>query len=129
MFSALFGKRRSSPVEDETPPIPGPKPDDGFVIVDPSSPRGGGLYPSVSGIPYPQRPAPTPPVRTKPIADQSFHYLQGVPFSLSRELQMSTNKDTFAAEIGDLLAFLTNRMNMKNYDYDFTAEKSVLKEC
>lgn len=128
MFSSLFGKRRSSPEEDDTPPIPGPKPDEGFVVVDPAP---SGLYPNVSGVgmPYPQRPAPLPPVRPKPTyVDQTFHYLQGVPFSLSRKLQMSTNKDAFATEISDMLAFLTNRFNMNDCDYDFSAEKSVLKE-
>lgn len=127
MFSSFFGKRRSSPVEDDTPPIPGPKPDDGFVIVDPNSPRGG-LYPSVTGNQYPARPAPVPPVPRRIITD-TFHYLQGVPFTLSKEIQLSTNKDAFATEIGDLLAFLTSNLNMSSYNYDFSVEKSVLKEC
>lgn len=134
MFSSLFGKRRSSPVEDETPPIPGPRSDEGFEIVDPTSPRGG-MYPNVSGVtaplqPYPQRPAPPAPVpafRTN--IDQTFHYLQGVPFKLSRELEMASNKDAFATEIGDLLAFLTSKVNMSGYDYNFSTEKGVLKEC
>ncbi|CAH2244610.1 jg11724 [Pararge aegeria aegeria] len=78
MFSSLFGKRRSSPVEDDTPPIPGPKADDGFVIVDPNPPRGG-LYPSFSGNQFPPRPAPAPPVARRTKTDQTFHYLQG-PF-------------------------------------------------
>ncbi|CAK1580679.1 unnamed protein product [Parnassius mnemosyne] len=126
MFSSLFGKRRSSPVRDEVPPIPGPKPDDGYVIVDPSSP-GNSLYPNVNEIRPPSRPAPPAPVPKT--CDQSFHYLQGVPFMLSRELQMVKNKDAFATEIGDLLAFLTSKINMNNYNYDFSVEKSVLKEC
>ncbi|CAG5045611.1 unnamed protein product [Parnassius apollo] len=126
MFSSLFGKRRSSPVRDEVPPIPGPKPDDGYVIVDPSSP-GNSLYPNVNEVRQPSRPAPPAPV---PKAyDQTFHYLQGVPFMLSRELQMAKNKDAFATEIGDLLAFLTSKINMSSYSYDFSVEKSVLKEC
>ncbi|XP_049873822.1 uncharacterized protein LOC126372197 [Pectinophora gossypiella] len=134
MFSSLFGKRRSSPVEDETPPIPGPRSDEGFEIVDPTSPRPG-LYPNVSGVgghavPYPQRPAPPAPVPAfRPTVDQTFHYLQGVPFALSKELQMATNKDSFATEIGDLLAFLTTKLNMSGYNYEFNLEKSVLKEC
>ncbi|XP_026762042.2 uncharacterized protein LOC113520832 [Galleria mellonella] len=126
MFSSIFG-RRKSPVEDVTPPIPGPKTDD-FVIVDPTSP-GGSLYPSVSGgsvpVVSPKRPAPPAP---KKIADQSFHYLQGVPFSLCRELQMASNKDTFAAQIADQLAFLTNKVNLNSYEYEFSLERSVLKE-
>lgn len=86
MFSSIFGKRRSSPVEDETPPIPGPKVEDGFEIVGQTSP-GGNLYPSISGNPSIIRPAPAPPVPTsRPTADQSFHYLQGVPFQLSKQL-------------------------------------------
>ncbi|CAG9561591.1 unnamed protein product [Danaus chrysippus] len=125
MFSSFFGKRRSSPVEDETPQIPGPKSDDGFVIVDQTSPRGS-LYPSISGSVYPQRPAPPPPVVPKP--EQCFHYLQGVPFTLSRELRMTTNKDAIATEIGDILAFLSNKLNVNDYNYDFSVEKSVLKE-
>lgn len=126
MFSSLFGKRRSSPVKDEAPPIPGPRTDDGFVIVDPSSPRNS-VYPNINDVRQVKRPAPPAPV---PKAnDQAFHYLQGVPFMLSRELQMSKNKDAFATEIGDLLAFLTSKINMSGYEYDFTVEKSVLKEC
>ncbi|CAH2095816.1 unnamed protein product [Euphydryas editha] len=132
MFSALFGRRRSSPVEDETPPIPGPKPDDGFVVVEPLPPSAG-LYPNVSGIglPYPQRPAPPPPPPLRPNlnTDQTFHYLQGVPFSLSRQLQMSTKKDAFATEIDDMLAFLSNGLNINDFNYDFSVERSVLKEC
>lgn len=126
MFSSIFGKRRSSPVEDETPPIPGARQDDGFVVVDPMSPRGN-IYPSISGnSPYPQRPAPAAP---KPLIDPSFHYLQGVPFTMSKELQMATRKDTFATEIGDILAFLSSKVNMSGYEYDFSTERSVLKEC
>lgn len=131
MFSSIFGKRRSSPVDDGTPPIPGPKPDDGFVVVDPVSP-GRGLYPSVPGSsgqsPYPLRPPPPPP-QHKPAIDLTFHYLQGVPFSFCRELKMATNKDAVVSEISDLLAFLTNKLNVNNFEYDFSVEKSVLKEC
>lgn len=133
MFSSIFGKRRSSPVEDDTPPIPGPKPGDSFVIVSPT-PSGGGLYPNVSGnfgpgapAPFPSRPAPPTPMKQASV--ENFHYLQGVPFAMSKELQMATNKDAFATEISDLLAFLTNKVNIDDYDYDFSMEKSVLKEC
>lgn len=127
MFSSIFGKRRSSPIEDETPPIPGARHDDGFVVVDPTSPKGN-IYPSISGnSPYPQRPAPAAP---KPLVDPTpLHYLQGVPFALSKELQMATNKDTIATEIGDILAFLTSKVNMSGYNYDFSTERGVLKEC
>lgn len=125
MFTALFGKRRSSPVDDNAA-IPGPKPDDGFVLVDPAA-TGSGLYPSINGPTYPQRKAPPLPARIQ--CDPAFHYLQGVPFSLARELQISANKDAFATEIGDLLAFLTNKINMNSYIYNFSVEKSVLKEC
>lgn len=134
MFSSFFGKRRSSPVEDETPPIPGPRQDDGFVVVDPMSPRGG-IYPSVAGSsnptgPYPLRPPPpVPQAQPRAVIDQSFSYLQGVPFTLCRELRMASNKDSFVAEVGDLLAFLTNKVNLNSYEYDFSVEKSVLKEC
>ncbi|CAG9786994.1 unnamed protein product [Diatraea saccharalis] len=129
MFSSIFGKRRSSPVEDDTPPIPGPKPDDGFVVIDPLSP-GGSLYPSVPSGSCPIRPAPAIPQRPAvPKIDQSFHYLQGVPFTLCRELQLSTNKDSIVSEVGDLLAFLTNKLNLSDYEYNFSVEKSVLKEC
>lgn len=133
MFSSIFGKRRSSPVEDDdgTPPIPGatPKPEDGFVMIDPNSPRNS-LYPSVSGpsIPYPQRPAPPAPVVKKSLVDPTFHYLQGVPFTMSKTLQMASGKDTIATETADLLAFLTNKVNINSCDYDFSIEKSVLKE-
>ncbi|CAH0398145.1 unnamed protein product [Chilo suppressalis] len=126
MFSSIFGKRRSSPVEDDTPPIPGPKQDDGFVVVDTLSP-GGSLYPSISGGSYPARPAPAVPQRPK--IDQTFHYLQGVPFTLCRELQMSTNKDSMVSEVNDLLVFMSSKLNLSGYEYKFSVEKSVLKEC
>lgn len=115
-------------MEDETPPIPGARQDDGFVVVDPTSPRGS-MYPSITGgsVPYPLRPAPAAPAT--PLIDPSFHYLNGVPFIMSKELQMASNKDTIATEIGDILAFLSSRLNMSGYDYDFSTEKSVLKEC
>lgn len=129
MFSAIFGKRRQSPVEDDAPPIPGARPDEGYVMVDPAVPRGG-LYPSVSGgglpAPFPQRPAPPTPIAK---AEETFHYLQGVPFTLSKELQLASNKDAFATEISDILVFLSSKLNMSGYEYDFSAEKSVLKEC
>uniref|UniRef100_A0A2A4K6R7 UMA domain-containing protein n=1 Tax=Heliothis virescens TaxID=7102 RepID=A0A2A4K6R7_HELVI len=136
MFSSIFGKRRSSPVEveveEETPPIPGARQDDGFVVVDPSSPRNS-LYPNVSGVgasvPYPQRPAPAAPSPRKALIDPTFHYLQGVPFTMSKTLQMASSKDSFATELADLLAFLTNKVSVSSYDYDFSVEKSVLKEC
>lgn len=129
MFSSFFGKRKSSPVEDDTPPIPGARPDDGFVVVEPTPSGQGGLYPNVSGLPYPQRPAPLPPNQQRLKVDTTFHYLDGVPFTLSREIQMWANKDTYATEIGDLLAFLTNKLSLDRYNYDFSVEKSVIKEC
>lgn len=136
MFSSIFGKRRSSPVEveveGEIPPIPGARSDDGFVVVDPSSPRSN-LYPNVSGggiaTPYARRPAPPAPTLRATLIDPTFHYLQGVPFAMSKTLQMASNKDSFATEVADLLAFLTNKVNVSSYDYDFSVERSVLKEC
>lgn len=138
MFSSIFGKRRSSPVEveveGEIPPIPGARVDDGFVVVDPNSPRNN-IYPNVSGggggiaAPYPQRPAPPAPTPRVARIDHTFHYLQGVPFTMSKTLQMASNKDTFATELADLLAFLTNKVNVGSFDYDFSVERSVLKEC
>ncbi|CAH1638441.1 unnamed protein product [Spodoptera littoralis] len=132
MFSSIFGKRRSPvEVEEETPPIPGARSDDGFVVVDPSSPRNS-LYPNVAGgggsTPYVPRPAPPAPTRTA-LVDPTFHYLQGVPFAMSKTLQMASKKDTFATEMADLLAFLTSKVNMSGYEYDFNVERSVLKEC
>ncbi|XP_026314056.1 uncharacterized protein LOC113225825 [Hyposmocoma kahamanoa] len=135
MFSSLFGKRRSSPVEDDAPPIPGPRSDDEFEIVDGGAASRGGLYPRVSGtpgpgVPHPQRPAPPTPIPAyRPALDQTFHYLQGVPFTLSKELRLASNKGAFTTEIGDLLAFLTTKLNVYEYEYDFAVEKSVLKEC
>lgn len=112
------------------PPIPGPKSDDDFEIVDGAAPSRGGLYPSVSGTSGPQRPAPPAPVPSfRPALDQTFHYLQGVPFTLSKELRMASNKDAFVTEVGDLLAFLTSKLNVYDYEYAFAVEKSVLKEC
>ncbi|CAH0692101.1 unnamed protein product [Spodoptera exigua] len=134
MFSSIFGKRRSPvevEVEEETPPIPGARADDGFVVVDPSSPRSN-LYPNVAGggsSTYVPRPAPPAPTARTVLVDPTFHYLQGVPFAMSKTLQMASKKDTFATEITDLLAFLTSKVNMSGYDYDFSVERSVLKEC
>ncbi|CAG9136743.1 hypothetical protein JYU34_005533 [Plutella xylostella] len=132
MFSSIFGKRRASPVEEnDIPPIPGARPDDGFVVVNPAPPAGG-LYPNVSGLggPGPATPArPAPPLPAPRPAVDNFHYLQGVPFTLSKELQMASNKNSFAIEIGDLLAIVMNKINISKYDYDFSTEKSVLKEC
>ena len=135
MFSSIFGKRRSPvevEVEEETPPIPGARSDDGFVVVDPSSPRSS-LYPNVGGggivAPQAQRAAPPAPKQRAVLIDPTFHYLQGVPFSMSKTLQMASNKDAFATEVADLLAFLTNKVNVSSYEYDFSVEKSVLKEC
>lgn len=135
MFSSIFGKRRSSPVENETPPIPGARTDDGFVVVNPTPPRG--LYPQMNIIDtppmpsypaYPGRPAPPAPVKSNS-TEHTFHYLQGVPFSLSKDLQMATRKDDIASEIGDLLAFTTRRISLQSYDYNFDIERAVLKEC
>lgn len=134
MFSSIFGKRRSSPVENnEAAPIPSAsnRPEDGYVFIEPAPTPRAGLYPNVSGTgALPLRPAPAlPGAQRANIADQNFHYLQGVPFSLSRELQMASNKDSFAIEVGHVLAFVTNKINLNNYNYDFAVEKSVLKEC
>lgn len=129
MFSSIFGKRRSSPVEEsQVPPIPTAKSDDEYVMVNPSPARGG-MYPNISGAgtPYPTRPAPTLPKMNS--TDQNFNYMQGVPFSLSRDLQLASRKDTLAVEIGDLLAYATNKINLSKFEYDFSIEKSVLKEC
>lgn len=127
MFSSIFGKRRSSPVEDENPPIPGAIAD-GFVVVNPTpSPPSRGLYPNVSGgsSPY-QRPAPPTPVAPKPLIDPTFHYLQGVPFRMSKELQLASRKDSIASEISNIIAM--SKVNLSGYNYDFSIEKSVLNE-
>lgn len=134
MFSFFSNsKKRQSPDESGEPPIPGPNPDDGFVMVNQNSGQQpnptGSLYPSFNGsgqIIYPNRPAPSIPA-VKPIEVQ-VHYLQGVPFKLSKELLMNTNKDAYAVQIGDLLAFTTRKLHLDAFNYDFTVEKSVLHE-
>lgn len=128
MFSSIFGKRRSSPIEDETPPIPGASGDE-FVVVNPTpTPPRGGLYPNVSGGPSSyQRPAPPAPVANRPLLDPAFHYLQGVPFRLSKELQLASSKDAFASDISNIIAM--SKINLSGYNYDFSIEKSVLNEC
>lgn len=131
MLSSIFGKRKPSPVEDSsTSPFSIAKPEDGYVMIEPA-PSSGGMYPNIggTGYTYPTRPAPSVPANPAINIPDNFHYMQGVPFSLSREMQMASNKDSFAIEIGDLLAFATKKMNLNSYNYDFSVEKSVLKEC
>lgn len=148
MFSFFKSNKKHSPVEspdssDEVvAPSPSQQQDDDFIMIEgrnrrqPLSPyqQSGGVYPSLDGTgayggniggPYPSS-HPGPVKRQD--SNANFHYLQGVPFKLSSEIDTGADStEVQRIQVDEILASLTRMMEM-SADYEFKLEQSTVSQ-
>lgn len=130
MFSFFKGKKSSPPSSPEEDPIPSAG---DFVIVD--SKQGGSdpkpLYPNF-GQQY-GGPSAVPTLPTRPQLHHSDsvlqqNYINGIPFKLSPELSTGDSDEITRIQVDDILALITSKMEVTKMDYDFTLERSLLRQ-
>ncbi|XP_055296948.1 uncharacterized protein LOC129565759 [Sitodiplosis mosellana] len=150
MFS-FFKKetKKSSPSSSPESDSPIPSNND-FVMVN--DPRQGGANPNPNQAPYPTAyPTPYPlypnfgqhfgglpaippvsPSRPPFHRSESIHptnYVQDIPFKLSSELSLGNSDEITRIQVEDILSLITSRMGVTQTDYDFTLERSLLREA
>lgn len=132
MFSFFKGKKSSPPSSPESDPIPSAS---DFVVVDPnagSNPNTTPLYPNFGGQfsgpsnVIPPLPGGRPPLQHSDSVQQN--YINGVPFKLSAELSTGDSDEITRIQIDDILAIITSKMDITKEDYDFTLERSLLRQ-
>lgn len=138
MFSFFSSKKKHSPGDspEDTSQPPIPRAEDDFVVVNQGKEQPGApyaLYPSINpqGQVMPSYPSHygQPPGATVPqLPKKEVNFLQGVPFSLSKELASNTNNDMASIHLSEIMAYVTRRLQVEPVDYDFSVEKSVLLE-
>lgn len=134
MFSFFKTKSKSSPPSSpESDPIPSAN---DFVVVDPNAPSGPNikpLYPNFGGQ-FSGGPSNvvSPLPGGRPILQHSdsvqLNYINGVPFKLSSELSTGDSDEITRIQIDDILAVITSKMDIAKEDYDFTLERSILRQ-
>lgn len=133
MFSFLKKEKKSPsdpsyPTQPQQPPIPGPV--DDFVVVNRNNdlpyPVGPPMMNPASIYPSFNMNAPNNPTATVPKKEDNF--LQGVPFSLNKEFSSGSRNDILAAQLSEIMAYCTRRLQIGSTDYEFQVEKSVLNE-
>lgn len=145
MFS--FFKSSKKPVEspdssDEVvAPSPSQQQEDDFIMIEgrnrrqplnPYQQQSGGVYPSLDnntsaygGNVIGPHPSSQTAVRRQD-SNANFHYLQGVPFKLSSEIDTGADStEVQRIQVDEILASLTRMMEM-TADYEFKLEQSTL---
>ncbi|XP_014480606.1 PREDICTED: uncharacterized protein LOC106747525 isoform X2 [Dinoponera quadriceps] len=143
MMSWLFGKKKhkDSPSDSTEEEQPSRDQSDDFIVIEKrrtslppnvggeSTSQSSGLYPFIGGTPttYPAMSTGNLPKLSQ--QTDAPHYLSGVPFKLSKELQSNMNNDLDidGLRISEILSFI-ERLENQNYDYDFTLEEGVIAE-
>lgn len=154
MFS-FFKSKKPSPTEFEHA-IPGPDTTaidhDGFTVISPSNPQqpspyhynqyqqsGGNnnfVYPNLGGgggtvSPLSIHSGGNRNTTNQQITPESpsatFHYLQGVPFKISAELNDSDSTEVSRLQIDEILAFLTRTFELSG-DYEFRLEHTLVAQ-
>lgn len=137
MFS-FFKRKPSPPSSPEQSPIPS-RQDNDYVLVDPRSrdpnqpqplPQSA-LYPNFDrnfGVPTNiNNPIPQP-TDGGPSSPPIINYLHGIPFKLSSELSYGNKDEITKIQVDDILALITSKMEVKENDYDFGLERSIIQE-
>lgn len=96
---------------------------DGFVVINHEnpSPVNNNLYPPIPPIPVNNM------SYNKIPSIQPAHYLQGVPFKISPEIENSKSFETYQLEIDGILALMTKRLQFEE-DYDFSLEREIISQ-
>lgn len=132
MFSFFKTKKSSPPSSPELDPIPSGNND--FVVVDPkgsTDPNTKPIYPNFGGgFGGPSNYPPLPPVRPPLQHSDSvqLNYINGVPFKLSSEISTGNGDEITRIQVDDILALITSKMEITKEDYDFTLERSLLRQ-
>lgn len=131
MFSFFKTKKSSPPSSPESDPIPSVS---DFVVVNPNDadrdakslyPNFGGQF-SASSSNVPPLPSGRPPLQHSESVQQN--YINGVPFKLSPEISTGDTDEITRIQVDDILALITSKMDITNEDYDFTLERSLLRQ-
>lgn len=134
MASWLFGKKKHKESTPDSPEEEPTQPDDEYIFIEKRNqpepnPNGfpSNLYPSLV-TPYPSVPVP-PMISKQTSQDSQTNDLNNIPFKLSKELERSLNDDLVIDKLrlDEIVSFI-KRVNMKNYDYEFSLERSVIAE-
>lgn len=156
MFS-FFKSKKPSPTENTEfeHAIPGPDASldrDGFTVINPQpspyqhnqyqqSGGGGGssnfVYPNLGGggIVSPLKfgsgngggGSTTNQQQTPESPSATFHYLQGVPFKISSELNNNDTTEVSRLQIDEILAYLTRTFELSG-DYEFRLEHTLIAQ-
>lgn len=134
MFSFFKTKKPSPSSSPELDPIPSAGND--FVIVDQRQGRS-----DPNPLPYPLypnfgshfgQPSGMPPVPHRPPLQHSdsvhINYVHDVPFKLSSELSLGNSDEIARIQVDDILSLITSKMGLKQLDYDFALERSLLQQ-
>lgn len=148
MFS-FFSKssKKHSPVEspdsNDEVVAPSQQQEEDFIMIEgrnrrqPLNPyqQSGGVYPSLDGtsayggnigVPHPNNAHPGPVKRQD--SNANFHYLQGVPFKLSSEIDTGADStEVQRIQVDEILASLTRMMEM-SADYEFKLEQTTVSQ-
>lgn len=128
----IFGKKKQKESPPETPEEEPSQPDDEYIFIEKRNqpePNPNGLppnlYPPLNITPYPSMPA----VPKQNSQEAQTNDLHSIPFKLSKELERSLNDDLVIDKLrlDEIVSFI-KRVNMKNYDYEFSLERSVIAE-
>lgn len=131
MFSFFKSKKSSPPSSPESEPIPSAS---DFVVVDQkggSDPNAKPLYPNFGGqYSGPNMVPPLPGGRPPLLHSDSvqLNYINGVPFKLSPEISTGDSDEITRIQVDDILAVITSKMEITKEDYDFTLERSLLRQ-
>lgn len=132
MFSFFKNKKSSPPSSPESDPIPSAS---DFVVVDPkggSDPNTKPLYPNFGGqFSGPSNVVPPLPGGRPPLLHSDsvqLNYINGVPFKLSPEISTGDSDEITRIQVDDILAIITSKMEITKEDYDFTLERSLLRQ-
>lgn len=144
MFSFFKSSKKHSPVEspDSSNEVVAPsssqqQQDDDFILVEgrrqPVNPfqQSGGVYPSLGGASAYGGNFGGPHSSAGPVKRQdsnAFHYLQGVPFKLSSEIDTGADPtEVQRIQVDEILASLTRMLEM-SADYEFKLEQSTVSQ-
>lgn len=133
MFSFFKTKKPSPPSSPELDPIP--RGNNDFVVVDSkggTDPNTKPLYPNFGGD-YHQGASNVPPLppQRPPLQHSDsvqLNYINGVPFKLSSEISTGDSDEITRIQVDDILALITSKVEITKEDYDFTLERSLLRQ-
>lgn len=135
-MSWFFGKKKHRDSPPDSPEDQG-APDEGYIFVEKKNQAGpnsdnlpSNLYPSLNteALPYPPA-LPGSSIVKQGSLDNQMGYLSCISFKLCHTLERSRNDDLVIDQLRlDEIASFIKRVNVDNYDYTFSLERSVISE-